>query len=297
MSGALHAVLRLLYGRYVPEPVRNSLRLHLSLLQRDHEPRPAPAPRGRRVVALAPHMDDEVFGCGGTLALAVAAQSRVSVVYLTDGSKGYRKDTLAGRTSGEIAAAEAALTRTRKAEAVRAGAILGLREPVFLDLPDGALTATPEAVAGLAGALRALEPDVVFLPFFTDIHHDHWLTNVVFVEAARAAGLRDTTECWGYEVWIPVPATTVVDVTPVLDRKRRAMAEFASQQLEYDYRRAIEALNVYRSLFSDHGAGAAEAFHVADLGLYRRLYRTAMIGRRRRRSARPAEMGTDRITA
>ena len=69
------------------------------------------------------------------------------------------------------------------------------------------------------------------------------------------------------------------------------MAEFASQQLEYDYRRAIEALNVYRSLFSDHGAGAAEAFHVADLGLYRRLYRTAMIGRRRRRSARPAENG------
>jgi LmbE family N-acetylglucosaminyl deacetylase len=282
MSGALHALLRLLYGRYVPEPVRNSLRLHLALLQRDREPRLAPAPRGRRVVVLAPHMDDEVFGCGGTLALAVAAQSRVSVVYLTDGSKGYRKDSLAGRPADEVAATEAVLIRTRKTEAQRAGAVLGLDAPVFLDLPDSALAATPEAVARLAATLSALEPEVVFLPFVTDIHHDHWLTNVVFVEAARAAGLHDTTECWGYEVWVPAPANTVVDVTTVLDLKRRAMAEFVSQQLEYDYRRAIEALNVYRSLFSDHGAGAAEAFYAADLGLYRRIYAEAVIGRARR---------------
>ena len=67
----LSGLLRIAYGRYVPEPVRNALRLNLLLIQRDREPvRTEPATG--RVVVLAPHMDDEVFGCGGTLARACA---------------------------------------------------------------------------------------------------------------------------------------------------------------------------------------------------------------------------------
>jgi LmbE family N-acetylglucosaminyl deacetylase len=279
MGATLQHLLRLLYGRYVPEPVRNSLRLHLTLLKRDTEPARAAAPAGVRVLALAPHMDDEVFGCGGTLAQAAASGSEVTVAYVTDGSKGYPPDCLTGLSAAQIGSLQAELVETRKDEARRAGKILGLADPIFLDLPDGALAATPAAVTRLSAVLREVVPDVVYLPFMTDLHHDHWMTNCLFVEAADPVRLRPTLGCWGYEVWTPLLANTIVDITDVIDTKREAMAEFVSQNSQYDYPRGIEALNAYRSLLRGRGQGFAEAFYVADFDLYRRLYQAVVVGR------------------
>jgi N-acetylglucosamine malate deacetylase 1 len=275
----LSRLLRLAYGQYVPEPVRNALRLNLLLVQRDREPVLTAAPTGR-IVVVAPHMDDEVFGCGGTLAKAAAGGGDVTVIFMTDGRKGYAAEARRGRSSAEMGAFEDRLSETRKEESRRAAKILGYRDALYLDLPDGALACTPGAVGRLASALRTLQPDAIFLPFLTDIHHDHWLTNVVFAEAAAAAALRSDITCWGYEVWIPAPANVVVDVTDVFDRKERAMREFTSQD-EYAYQRAMVALNTYRSLFTARGAGFAEGFYTAPLPIYLGLYRAAAVGHRR----------------
>ena len=45
-------------------------------------------PSNERIVVLAPHMDDEVIGCGGTLARHVACGAEVTIVFLTDGRRG-----------------------------------------------------------------------------------------------------------------------------------------------------------------------------------------------------------------
>src|SRR5690348_6988030 len=45
-------------------------------------------PEAGKVVVLAPHMDDEIIGCGGTIARHAAAGASVTVVYLTDGRRG-----------------------------------------------------------------------------------------------------------------------------------------------------------------------------------------------------------------
>lgn len=275
-------VLRFLYSRYVPRPVRNPLRLHLELLRREAVPEIVRAPEASRVLVLAPHMDDEVFGCGGTLTACAAGGSEVVVTYLTDGSKGYIQDSVSRLRDSEIRSLEAELVATRKEEARRAGKILGLSEPIFLDLPDGALALTPEAVGRLAGVLHRVTPDVVYLPFLTDLHPDHWMTNCLFVEAARVAGLDPAVRCWGYEVWVPLVANTLVDITGVIEAKLRAMQEFASQTSDVDYPRAIIGLNAYRSILSGQGHGFAEAFYLADFALYRGLYETVAIGRRGR---------------
>jgi len=249
LSRLLQGALRALYGRYVPEPVKNSLRLQLTLLRRDVEPARAAPPTGR-IVVLAPHMDDEVFGCGGTMALAADAGARVTFVYVTDGSKGYPGARLAGPSDAEAAAA------------------------------DGVLAVTADAVAALADTLARRAPSAVFLPFLTDLHHDHWITNCLFVEAARRARLSLSVACWGYEVWTPLVANAVVDITAAAERKRLAMQEFPSQQAEFDYPRAMLGLNTYRSLHRGRAHGLAEAFHVAELGVYRRLFELIAIGLR-----------------
>ena len=266
MRPDLGRLLRFLDARWAVPGV-SGLRLELELLRQPAPPAVVAPPPALSVVVLAPHMDDEVFGCGGTVARCATTGTRVRVIYLTDGGKGY-----AGATPPP------GLCDTRKDEARRAGKVLGLGEPLFLDFPDGALAVTSTAVTRLAEALAETRPGAVYLPFIADLHPDHVATNGLFVAAAPRAGLGRGLPCWGYEVWAPILANTLVDVTETMGLKRAAMEVFESQGRDYDYPRAIEGLNAYRSLPRGCGRGYAEAFYVADLAFYGALYRAVRVG-------------------
>jgi hypothetical protein len=59
------------------------------------------------------------------------------------------------------------------------------------------------------------------------------------------------------------------------------MQQFASQHAEFDYPRAMLCVNAYCSLLRERARGLAEAFHVAELRVYRRLFETIAIAVRR----------------
>src|SRR5206468_4035429 len=87
---------------------------------------------------------------------------------------------------------------------------------------------------------------------------DHWITNCLFIEAAHRARLAPSVVCWGYEVWTPLVANTVVDITAAAERKRLATQAFPSQQAEFDDPRAMLGLNAYRSLHRGRARGLDE---------------------------------------
>src|SRR2546426_12131813 len=82
-------IARSLYSRLLPDNVRSSLRVYLSLIRPDDAPELITSFRERRVLVLAPHMDDEVLGCGGTLLQHARVGAQLTIVYLTDGRKGH----------------------------------------------------------------------------------------------------------------------------------------------------------------------------------------------------------------
>ena len=103
----------------------------------------------RRLVVLAPHMDDEAIGCAGLIHEVIRQGGRVSCVYLTDGAYGlHGEDRLA-------------LTRRRIRETEAVAALLGVQDLRFLDQPDGHLAFTPAQFtihvdrAGVMGAAAA----------------------------------------------------------------------------------------------------------------------------------------------
>jgi LmbE family N-acetylglucosaminyl deacetylase len=224
-------------------------------------------PGRAKVIVLAPHMDDEVLGCGGTIARHVIAGSDVQVIFLTDGRRG------GGGVHSPDAAAE--IVSVRKAEARRAAQVLGVGALSFLDAEDSRLGSDTHVSMRLREILVREKPDIVYLPFFIEAHPDHRAANTVLSSAILGTSLQ--FECRGYEVWTPLFANSVVRIDDTIDAKRRAMECYRSQLAETDYLRCINGLNAYRAMsFGTRTAQFAEAFHALPLSDYLRLHHAVL---------------------
>lgn len=187
------------------------------------------------IVVLAPHPDDEVIGCGGTILLAARRGDRVVVVFLTSGELGLR----------HLPPAEA--WSIREQEARDAAGVLGTAESHFFRLPDwGCAEREAEAAERLCAVLTAERPALVYLPHPGEVHPDHAACLPIARCALRVAG-PPTPELRGYEVWTPLAAHDYVeDISPVIARKLEALACHRSQLTEFRYDRAVTGLNQYR---------------------------------------------------
>lgn len=219
-------------------------------------PQPLNLSLARKVLVFAPHPDDETLGCGGTLA-RLALLCPVKVVLVTDGSG-------AGGLPPEAAA-------IRQTEFVRALAVLGVSESVQLNQPDGEFQGSPELALQVRDLLADYQPNWIFLPSPLDYHRDH-VRIAAFLEPLCRRCV-SVTQLLFYEIWAPVPATHVVDITGEAQRKHAALAEHATAMPHGDYQRAVEGLNRYRGLYLGRNT-LAEAFWVEPVkegGIFRQV--------------------------
>lgn len=216
----------------------------------------APLPQARNVLMLAPHPDDEVFGCGGSAALYVQAGATVQPHILTDGG-GYLE-------GGQRAAAVA----LRRDESHRAAQILGTAEPTFGAWQDRQLNTAHDLPGRLGELIEATAADVVFAPSLWEVHPDHRATAWAAVRAVSAlhAARGAAPVLAFYEVGAPLRPNHLVDISTVVDLKRRAMATFESQLAQQRYDVHIAALNTFRTYTLVGGVAAAEALIVVDAG-------------------------------
>lgn len=268
------------YRRVFPRWIKNALERSIVELERFHPPRSVERPPGERVLLLAPHPDDETIGCGGTLRKYVEAGARVRVVVLTDGRRG---DPELRRLAADDPARprlESELASRRKREALAALAVLGVQEHEFLEVCDGELRGAAGAVASrLARMLSEWRPDLVLLPFVTDRHVDHFAANRCFLEAVEQLkdGWTAALQCLAYEIWSPIYANLYVDITATIDWKRRALDCYRSQLDHMDFAAGVEGLNRFRAVSGLVPGRYAEAFFLAPLPTYRRLYRSLLL--------------------
>lgn len=201
-----------------------------------------PAPGG--VLVLAPHPDDEVFGCGGAIAGHVQAGHPVHVVLLTAGGHGEEG-------TGQ------AYADTRLSESTDAARVLGLPPPQCWGLQDREVTYGEALVHRIMQAVADTGADVVYAPSPWELHPDHRATALCAIEAVRrleGVGLHL------YEVSAPLRPNRLLDITPVWALKQQAMQVFASQEKKLPYASFISALNRFRALTLFPASEYAEAF-------------------------------------
>lgn len=193
------------------------------------------------VLVLAPHPDDEVFGCGGTIASHARNGVPVHVVILTDGAR-----------FGEVS--------VRADESRAAAKVLGYGEPEFWSLPDRGLGYSETLVQRILDCIADGKADLVYAPSPWEIHPDHRQTAWLAMEAVRRTG--NAVRLAFYEVGAPLRPNVLLDITPFLDTKEAAMRCFESQLVQQDYLRHIRALNQYRTYTLPRDVLAAEAYWV-----------------------------------
>lgn len=181
----------------------------------------------QRVLVLAPHMDDEVIGCGGLIHRWAAAGARVAVAFLTNGAPARRRHPdLEG------------LRRTRRQESRRALQILGAAASIYLDFPDGELDRFVDDPRPLLKLLATERPEVLLVPADTEYHPDH---RAAFRWARRAvAALDQPPRILCYEVCGNCRPNRVLELDDsTWAAKMRAMEVYRTQLRDLDYRRIM----------------------------------------------------------
>jgi N-acetylglucosamine malate deacetylase 1 len=215
------------------------------------------------VVVFAAHPDDEILGCGGTIAKLIQKGSKVHVVFLADGESS--RDDIEDIDN---------LILQRKNNAKKALKILGCDSIEFLDFPDNRLDSLDllDVVKKVENFIDAFKPYTIFTHYAHDLNIDHQITHNAVVTACRPQPGHCVKELLFFEVpssteWNLSQAFTpnyFVDISSTLPLKINALNIYKNEMKIFPHPRsinAIEALTYFRGASS--GCSAAEAFILA----------------------------------
>jgi N-acetylglucosamine malate deacetylase 1 len=220
--------------------------------------------KSNKILIIAPHADDEVLGCGATIAKHTSFGDEVWVIIATNAHKG-APDLF---TESEI--------KKVRSEASRAHTILGVANTIFMDFPAPKLDVFPSFELSLAFSeiITQFRPTYLYLPHHGDIHLDHQSIYRSALVSARPQNASSITNIYCYETlseteWSPMQGdyffkpNHFVEVGDTMDIKIEALSCFESQLRNFPHPRSLDTVKhllAYRG--STIGVIAAEAFEV-----------------------------------
>lgn len=216
------------------------------------------------VLVVAAHPDDEVLGCGGTIAKLVGQGASVHVEILADG--------VSSREAGS-AAVSGDLT-VRRTAAQRACEVLGVASCRFGDFPDNRLdtVAMLDIVKTIERSIAEFRPSVVLTHYAGDVNVDHRRIHEATTVACRPQHGHPVMTLLAYEV----PSSTewqlpgsgaafspnwFVDISDYIDRKMSALEAYAMELRAWPHPRSREGvMHLARWRGAIVGVSAAEGF-------------------------------------
>lgn len=214
----------------------------------------------KTVLIVAAHTDDEVLGCGGTIARHAAEGDAVYAVFMADGVS---SRTHADQDDHAI----------RNAIAERARKILGVCKNFYFGLPDNRLDSLPliEIVKRLESIIDELQPNVIYTHHSGDLNVDHRIAHQAVLTACRPLPGSSVREIYAFEVmssteWSgPLAAPFIpnyfVDISTYLDTKIEGLQEYSVEMRGEPHSRSIKhLLHLVHHRGYSVGVQAAEAF-------------------------------------
>jgi len=200
-----------------------------------------------KILVIAAHPDDEVLGCGGTIAKSVSEGDEVYCLILGEGvSSRYKSRELAKKKEYQ----------GLKADAKKAARILGIKKVFFKDFPDNRFDTVPllELIKAVEEVKEKIKPDVIYTHHYGDLNIDHQITFKAVLTACRPLPEETVREIYSFEVpsateWA-APGThdftpnVFTDISETFDKKIEAIRAYKSEVREYPHPRSPKSLEI-----------------------------------------------------
>ena len=181
-----------------------------------------------RVLYLAPHPDDEVIGCGGSLLRHKNQHQKIIGCYITDGRWGlnrYVKEPLD-------------MAKIRLKELQKVGEYLNVFPLIIWEVEDLSLSESSQLVDKMCDILLKEKPDLIYSPSIYETHQDHYYTAKILLQALSK--LREINNRWFscmaetgnihfYSVWNDSVSNTFINITEEWKEKQYLISYYQSQ--------------------------------------------------------------------
>lgn len=220
-----------------------------------------------KTLIIAAHPDDEVLGCGGTIARLNQQGHEVYLAILGEGitSRFSKRDKV-----------DFSLVEKLRADSIKVADLLGAKEIFHYDLPDNRFDTVPllDIVKTIEELIEKIYPEAVYTHHGGDLNIDHAVVFRAVLTATRPKPSSPVRELFSYEV----PSSTewsfnnfrprfdpnfFVDIKDTLEVKIQAMGIYESELNAFPHPRSPESITaIARRWGSVAGLDAAEAFQM-----------------------------------
>lgn len=214
------------------------------------------------ILIIAPHVDDEILGCGGIMAKYQKVNIDVYVAIVTNGYLG----------APELFKKEG--TEKVRNEALKAHKYLGVKETYFLDFPAPRLDSVPSYKISIEieKIIRKNNITDLYIPHRGDIHKDHCITFKAALVSARPINNNPVKRIYAYETlseteWAAPFAdeafipTVFIDIEKYIEKKLKAFSFYETQIKEFPHPRSLESIeNLSKIRGATVGFKRAESF-------------------------------------
>lgn len=225
------------------------------------------ANKSKKVVCVfAAHPDDEVLGCGGSIAKHIENGDVVHVFIMAEGitSRGQTRDIKKNKNN----------LISLKEIAREANNLIGSSSLEFFEFPDNRMDSIDliEIVKCVEAQIIKYQPNIIYTHHASDVNIDHQKTHEAVVTACRpqpghcvktllAFEVMSSTEWQPASSRMPFCPNWYVNVDQQIERKLKALEVYKCEMREWPHARSVSAIGALASYRgASVGVSAAEAF-------------------------------------
>ncbi len=221
-----------------------------------------------KILIIAAHPDDEILGCGGTIAKHSSLGDFVKILIVAEGATSRQKS----RDRSQIKEGLCQLKNSAK----KASFIVGAKNIEFLDLPDNRLDSLDrlDLIKLIEEKINSFQPKIIYTHHIGDLNIDHRRIHEAVITACRPTPQNNISKIFSFEVassteWQPPSSgkcfepNWFVDISNFFETKMKALSVYESEMREWPHSRSLKAIDsLSRWRGAQIGVEAAEAFTV-----------------------------------
>ena len=215
---------------------------------------------------IAAHADDDILGCGGTMAKHIDSGDSVRVIFLSDGVGSRESDCYKNKLYQRVDSARASLL------------LLGVDNFQFLQLADNKLdtVALLDIIQPIEKLVSEYNPEILYIHHGGDLNIDHQIASRASLTVSRPVPWSSIREIYSYEVlsssdWnftygAVFTPNVFVDISKYIDIKIKALECYSEELRNPPHARSLENVRAL-AILRGHTVGLmnAEAFQLIRL--------------------------------